>query len=68
MQSGQRASAKVIDFEAYRATRRQPTLWEESEIAGRSYQPVLRDIASASLSDRQVAHRRRMLAFLLTPR
>ena len=68
MECRQRAAAKVIDFAAYRAGRRQPSLLDDPEPPGGPYQSVLRDPAPPSLSDRQVAHRRRMLAFLLTPR
>ena len=68
MECRQRAAAKVIDFAAYRAGRSQPSLLDDPEPSAGPYHSVLRDPAPASLSDRQVAHRRRMLAFLLTPR
>ena len=61
-----RATAEVVDFAAYRTRRQQRTLWEDQvprdlcDWAGARQDP--------SLSERQLAHRRRMLAFLLTPR
>ena len=73
MEAEARTTAEVVDFSAYRAKRQQRTLWEE-DAAPRdpglrprgpgSLQPV----DDLSLSERQLAHRRRMLAFLLTPR
>ena len=68
MQAGHRTMARVIDFAAYRAGRQQPTLFGTSEPSERGYQSVLREPPPSPLSDRQLAHRRRMLAFLLTPR
>ena len=53
--------AEVVDFEAFRASRRDP------ERENRD-QPELTPRQVAILSTRQVEHRRRMLAFLLTAR
>lgn len=66
MDVGIRATAEVVDFAAYRAKRQQRTLWEEQgSHHSRGWADARQD---PSLSDRQLAHRRRMLAFLLTPR
>ena len=66
MDIGVRATAEVVDFAAYRAKRQQRTLWEDQV----SHDPRDWNVAhqDLSLSERQLAHRRRMLAFLLTPR
>ena len=66
MDVGIRTTAEVVDFAAYRAKRQQRTLWEEQVSQyPRSWADARQD---PLLSDRQLAHRRRMLAFLLTPR
>jgi hypothetical protein len=68
MDAGRRATAPVIDFAAYRAARQQRTLWDDGRAPGPRYRSALREPSPSTLSDRQLAHRRRMLAFLLTPR
>ena len=66
MDVGIRATAEVVDFAAYRARRQQRTLWEEEVSHYPRGCPEARQ--DPALSERQLAHRRRMLAFLLTPR
>lgn len=66
MDVGVRATAEVVDFAAYRARRQQRTLWEDQ--VSRDLRDWIGERQDPSLSERQLAHRRRMLAFLLTPR
>jgi hypothetical protein len=67
MDVGSQSTAKVVDFAAYRERRQQPILWEEPQ-AERPAHDSGWPRRDESLSDRQLTHRRRMLAFLLTPR
>jgi hypothetical protein len=56
----------VLCFECYRAERQRDRARRLAEVPGAQRVPLMRDLRDTALSDRQVAHRQRMLRHLAT--